>query len=217
MPDIQSTQYALNFLKNHTDANNSNQPFFLAVGYHKPHIPLKFPKQFLDMYPIEEIHVAADPLLPFDLPPVAYEPWTDLRWRDDIAALNLSFPYERMPDFYAKKIIQSYYAATTYMDSLVGQLLIALDEYGLTGNTIVSFIGDHGKIKDWASLVFNFIKGKTSLELIALFLGNTALTDCSCDCGLKLSHIIINYPLLLFNLSLICAYFTLENPVVINM
>ena len=186
MPDIQSTQYALNFLKNHTDSNNNNQPFFLAIGYHKPHIPLKFPKQFLDMYPIEEIHVAADPLLPFDLPPVAYEPWTDLRWRDDIAALNLSFPYERMPDFYAKKIIQSYYAATTYMDSLVGQLLIALDEYGLTGNTIVSFIGDHGKIKDWASLVFNFIKGKTSLELIALFLGNTALTDCSCDCCLTL-------------------------------
>ena len=148
MPDIQSTQYALNFLKNHTDSNNNNQPFFLAVGYHKPHIPLKFPKQFLDMYPIEEIHVAADPLLPFDLPLVAYEPWTDLRWRDDIAALNLSFPYERMPDFYAKRIIQSYYAATTYMDSLVGQLLIALDEYGLTGNTIVSFIGDHGKIKD---------------------------------------------------------------------
>ena len=66
-------------------------------------------------------------------------------------------------------------------------------------------------------MVFNFIKGKTSLELIALLLGNTALTDCSCDCGLKLSHIIINYPLLLFNLSLICAYFTLENPVVINM
>ena len=73
------------------------------------------------------------------------------------------------------------------MDSLVGQLLIALDEYGLTGNTIVSFIGDHGEIKDWASLVFfNFIKGKTSLELIALFLGNTALTDCSCDCCLTL-------------------------------
>ena len=91
-----------------------------------------------------------------------------------------------MPDFYAKKIIQSYYAATTYMDSLVGQLLIALDEYGLTGNTIVSFIGDHGKIKDWASLVFNFIMGKTSLELITLFLGNTALTDCSCDCCLTL-------------------------------
>ena len=180
MPDIQSTQYALNFLKNYTDSNNNNQPFFLAVGYHKPHLPLKYPKEFLDMYPIEEIEIAANPELPFDLPPVAYEPWTDLRWRDDIAALNLSFPYERMPDFYAKKIIQSYYAATTYMDSLVGQLLIALDEYGLTGNTIVSFIGDHGKIKDWASLVYNFIKGKTSLALIALFLRTTALTDCSC-------------------------------------
>lgn len=146
LPDIQSTQYAINFLKNHSASSNRNQPFFLAVGYHKPHIPLKYPKQFLDLYPIEKIHVAADPSLPLDMPPVAYEPWTDIRWRDDIAALNLSFPYDHMPDWYAKKIRQSYYAATSYMDSLVGELLKALDDYGHGSNTIVSFVGDHGKI-----------------------------------------------------------------------
>lgn len=145
LPDIQSTEYAVNFLKNHsTHSNTKDQPFFLAVGYHKPHIPLKFPKQFLDLYPIEKIHVAADPSRPLDMPPVAYEPWTDLRWRDDIAALNLSFPYARMPDYYAKRIRQSYYAATSYMDSLVGELLEALDNYGFGKNTIVSFVGDHG-------------------------------------------------------------------------
>ncbi|XP_022786112.1 iduronate 2-sulfatase-like isoform X2 [Stylophora pistillata] len=168
LPDIQSTQFALNFLKNYTTSKNSNQPFFLAVGYHKPHIPLKFPKQFLDLYPIEKIQVAADPLLPFHLPPVAYEPWTDLRWRDDIAALNLSFPYERMPDFYAKRIIQSYYAATTYMDSLVGQLLIALDEYGLASNTIVSFVGDHGwalgEHQEWSK--FSNFRVATNVPLV---------------------------------------------------
>ena len=90
--------------------------------------------------------MAADPSLPLDMPPVAYEPWTDIRWRDDIAALNLSFPYDHMPDWYAKKIRQSYYAATSYMDSLVGELLKALDDYGHGSNTIVSFVGDHGKI-----------------------------------------------------------------------
>lgn len=99
------------------------------------------------MYPIEKIHVAPDPYRTYDMPPVAFEPWTDIRWRDDIAALNLSFPYGHMPDWYAKKIIQSYYAATSYVDSLIGDLLGALDDYGFGDNTIVSFIGDHGKIE----------------------------------------------------------------------
>ena len=80
------------------------------------------------------------------MPAVAFEPWTDIRWRDDIVALNLSFPYGHMPDWYAKRIIQSYYAATSYVDSLIGDLLIALDDYGFGDSTIVSFIGDHGKI-----------------------------------------------------------------------
>lgn len=145
LPDIQSTQYAINFLKNHSSySNTNNQPFFLAVGYHKPHIPLKFPKKFLDLYPIEKIHVATDPLRPLDMPSVAYEPWTDIRWRDDIAALNLSFPYARMPDYYAKQIRQSYYAATSYVDSLIGELLEALENYGFGKSTIVTFVGDHG-------------------------------------------------------------------------
>lgn len=78
------------------------------------------------------------------MPPVAYEPWDDIRWRDDIAALNLSFPYGYMPKWYAKKIRQSYYAATSYVDSLIGDLLGALDMYGFGDDTIVSFIGDHG-------------------------------------------------------------------------
>lgn len=78
------------------------------------------------------------------MPSVAYEPWTDIRWRDDIAALKLSFPYARMPDYYAKQIRQSYYAATSYVDSLIGELLEALENYGFGKNTIVTFIGDHG-------------------------------------------------------------------------
>ncbi|XP_068701510.1 iduronate 2-sulfatase-like isoform X2 [Montipora foliosa] len=145
LPDIQSTQFAINFLQQHsTNHNTKGQPFFLAVGYHKPHIPLKYPKQFLDLYPMEKIHVAPDPSRPSGMPPVAYEPWTDIRWRDDIAALNLSFPYSRMPDWYAKKIIQNYYAATSYVDALIGDLLDALNTFGFSDNTIVSFIGDHG-------------------------------------------------------------------------
>ena len=51
LPDIQSTEYAVDFLKNiSTEADADAEPFFLAVGYHKPHIPLKYPKQYKGEY-----------------------------------------------------------------------------------------------------------------------------------------------------------------------
>lgn len=49
LPDIQSTEYAVEFLKNRSQLANQSDPFFLAVGYHKPHVPLKYPKAFLGL------------------------------------------------------------------------------------------------------------------------------------------------------------------------
>lgn len=146
LPDIQNTQFALNLLKTFSSQpETSRKPFFLAVGFYKPHIPLRFPKEFLKLYPLSSIPLAPDPYLPLHLPSVAYEPWTDLRWRDDIAALNLSFPYGPMPSLYARKIRQGYYASVSYIDSLIGELLQGVEEYGLRSNTVVVVTGDHGK------------------------------------------------------------------------
>ena len=88
--------------------------------------------------------MSTDPFLPANMPPVAYEPWTDLRLRDDIAALHPKFPYGPLPRNYSRKIRQSYYAATSYMDHLVGKLLTGLKKFGFAENTIVIFFGDHG-------------------------------------------------------------------------
>ncbi|XP_051877943.1 iduronate 2-sulfatase [Pristis pectinata] len=141
LPDIQSTDEAIRLLKN---IKNTGNPFFLAVGYHKPHIPLKYPQEFLKLYPREEIHLAPDPKVPSKLPPVAYNPWTDVRSRDDVRALNISFPYGPIPDDFQVLIRQSYFAAVSYMDTQVGRLLNALEEQGLANNTIVVFTSDHG-------------------------------------------------------------------------
>ncbi|XP_077984853.1 iduronate 2-sulfatase-like [Glandiceps talaboti] len=161
LPDIQSTQYALQILQNISKQSHdslreskSSQPFFLAVGLHKPHIPLKYPKEFLDLYPLSSIKPPPDPHYPPNLPQVAWNPWTDVRKRDDIKKLNVSFPYGPMPKDYQLLIRQSYYAATSYMDSLVGQLLSGLDQYGFSDNTVVVFVGDHGwslgEHQEWA-------------------------------------------------------------------
>ena len=54
LPDIQTTEQAVRFLKQHSSNNNiNNQPFLLAVGLHKPHIPHKFPEEFLRFHPYE--------------------------------------------------------------------------------------------------------------------------------------------------------------------
>ncbi|CAL1529967.1 unnamed protein product [Lymnaea stagnalis] len=141
LPDIQSAEFAIEFLKN---MSQLKQPFFLGLGFQKPHIPLKYPREFLDLYPMSKIKLAKYNTYPLRLPLVAWNPWTDLRERDDVQKLNISFPFGPVPDDYQLLMRQSYYAATSYMDSQLGKVLSALEQYGHADNTIISFIGDHG-------------------------------------------------------------------------
>ncbi|XP_048815889.1 iduronate 2-sulfatase isoform X2 [Lagopus muta] len=141
LPDIQTTEEAIRLLN---VMKTRKQKFFLAVGYHKPHIPLRYPQEFLKLYPLENITLAPDPWVPEKLPPVAYNPWMDIRQRDDVKALNVTFPYGPLPDDFQRLIRQSYYAAVSYLDMQVGLLLNALDDVGLSNSTIVVFTADHG-------------------------------------------------------------------------
>ncbi|KAM4664129.1 iduronate 2-sulfatase isoform 1-T1 [Discoglossus pictus] len=140
LPDIQSTEEAIRLLQ----SVKQNTSFFLAVGYHKPHIPFRFPKEFLKLYPIENIPLAPDPDIPKRLPPVAYNPWTDIREREDVQALNISFPYGPVPKHFQLLIRQSYYASVSYLDTQVGQLLSTVEKLGFSNNTIIVFAADHG-------------------------------------------------------------------------
>ncbi|XP_022256720.1 iduronate 2-sulfatase-like isoform X2 [Limulus polyphemus] len=147
LPDIQSMQYARDFLKHFAttyDSENCVKPFFLAVGFHKPHIPLKFPLEYLDLYPLSSVSLAPDPRYPSDMPPVAWNPWMDLRKRDDVKNYKVSFPYGELPEKFQREIRQGYFASISYMDDLVGQLLGTLEETGFASNTLVVFLGDHG-------------------------------------------------------------------------
>ncbi|KAE8584430.1 hypothetical protein XENTR_v10020968 [Xenopus tropicalis] len=141
LPDIQSTEEAIRLLKT---VKQQNASFFLAVGYHKPHIPFRFPKEFLKLYPIENISLAPDPDIPKKLPLVAYNPWTDIRKREDVQALNISFPYGPIPEHFQLLIRQSYYASVSYLDDQIGQLLNAVEDLGLSNDTIIVFSSDHG-------------------------------------------------------------------------
>lgn len=153
LPDIQSADEAVRFIKDH-NSSNQTQPFFLCLGFHKPHVPFKFPEEFLDFYPLSEIHEPDNPDKPVGMPDISWNPFMAMRRREDIAALNLSFPYGPVPPLHSRLIKQHYYASVTYMDSLVGKVLQTLERTGLNKNTIVALIGDHGwslgEHQEWA-------------------------------------------------------------------
>ncbi|KAK7072874.1 hypothetical protein SK128_018164, partial [Halocaridina rubra] len=148
LPDIQTTEYVTHWLEEKAKLDKvsaeiqESKPFFIAVGYHKPHIPLKFPVEYLDFYPLHTVPLAPNNYLPKGMPSVAWNPWNDLRRREDIVALDVPFPYGPIPRSYERYIRQGYYAATTYIDSLIGRLIRTARK--LFPNTIVALIGDHG-------------------------------------------------------------------------
>uniref|UniRef100_A0A8C5Q325 Iduronate 2-sulfatase n=1 Tax=Leptobrachium leishanense TaxID=445787 RepID=A0A8C5Q325_9ANUR len=131
-----------------------------------------YAQEFLKLYPIENITLAPDPYIPKKLPLVAFNPWTDIRKREDVQALNISFPFGPIPKHFQERkfsrkvsgksefasrrggavssegqkrlIRQSYYASISYLDTQVGKLLSALDTLELSSNTVIVFISDHG-------------------------------------------------------------------------
>ena len=135
LPDIQSKDRAIQYLKQFGD----QEKFFMAVGFHKPHIPLKFPREYLHLYPLDLVKEAENPDKPQLLPDIAWNPWTDVRSREDVANLSLSFPFGRMPRSFSRRIRQHYYAATSYVDDLIGEVLEAVPD-----GTLVSLVSDHG-------------------------------------------------------------------------
>uniref|UniRef100_A0A671NDP2 Iduronate 2-sulfatase n=1 Tax=Sinocyclocheilus anshuiensis TaxID=1608454 RepID=A0A671NDP2_9TELE len=147
LPDIENTAEAIRLLKSMKDSHN---PFFLAVGFYKPHIPFRIPREYLKLYPIESMTLAPDPDVTKKLPNVAYNPWTDIRKREDVQALNLSFPYGPIPKDFQLQIRQHYFASVSYVDAQVGKILQALDDFGLAKDTIVVFSSDHREHGEWA-------------------------------------------------------------------
>nr|KAG5698853.1 hypothetical protein BaRGS_019705 [Batillaria attramentaria] len=143
LPDLEIADFAVNWLRNYSH-KGSNQPFFLAVGFHKPHLIWKYPEEYTALYPLENIQLPKVRTKPPAMPPVAWYTCTGLLQHEDIQVLHYKYPYGPIPDSYALKLRQAYSAASSYTDSNVGRVLQALDQYGFGNNTIISFIGDHG-------------------------------------------------------------------------
>ncbi len=115
-----------------------DKPFFLAVGFHKPHLPFIAPKKYFDLYDREKIAPATNPFPPRDAPKFATYNWNDLRHYYGIPDIG------PVSEEQARDLKHAYYACVSFTDAQVGRLLKRLDEFGLRDNTVVVLWGDHG-------------------------------------------------------------------------
>jgi len=114
------------------------EPFFLAVGFLKPHLPFNAPKKYFDLYDPAKLSLASNPFPPKDAPALALTNWGELRNYSDI-------PQEGpVSDEKARELIHAYYACVSYTDAQIGRVLDELDRLGLRDNTVVVLWGDHG-------------------------------------------------------------------------
>jgi choline-sulfatase len=111
-------------------ARQKDRPFFLAVGFFRPHTPYVAPKQYFDLYPVAEMPlVTGIEKDQADVPP---------------AALASYRQRSRFTEDLRRQSAQAYYASISFMDAQVGRIVKSLDRFGLSDNTIIVFTSDHG-------------------------------------------------------------------------
>ena len=143
LQDELHAQWAINKLKE-LENDDSDKPFFMGIGFVRPHTPLHAPDRYFDMYPIDEISL---------------EPWIkndteDTFWDANFGhRKNLKGPryYKMLLESYGgdrslalKHIVQAYMACVTFVDTQIGKLINALDRSSLKNNTMVVLTSDHG-------------------------------------------------------------------------
>jgi len=117
---------------------DKDQPFFLAVGFLKPHLPFNAPQKYWDLYPEETVSLPYNYFRPENAPDAAIHNFGELR---NYYGVPQQGP---VSDEMAKTLIRGYYACVSYTDAQIGKLLNTLDELGLRENTIIILWGDHG-------------------------------------------------------------------------
>ena len=127
--------------------SKESKPFFMAVGFSKPHLPFVAPKKYWDLYNREDMPIASFQEHSKNGPLIAYHQSGELRNYLDIPefatlpadSLRIGLKIEKQ-----RELIHGYYAAVSYLDAQVGILLNTLESLGTLDNTIVVLWGDHG-------------------------------------------------------------------------
>jgi len=115
-----------------------DKPFFLGVGFLKPHLPFVAPKKYWDLYGEQKLPQAPNPFAPTNCPDYALTKWGELRAYTDIPRVG------PLTEAQTRKMVHGYYACVSYMDAQLGRVLDELDQLKLRNRTIIILWGDHG-------------------------------------------------------------------------
>lgn len=138
-PDGLTANLTLSKLK---ELKNREEPFFMGVGFFKPHLPFNAPKKYWDLYDRNSIPVSPNPDIPENINSDCLQKsgeFNSYELGDERAGLEAP-----VSDAYAKKLRHAYLASVSYIDAQIGKLVEELESSGLAENTIVVIWGDHG-------------------------------------------------------------------------
>lgn len=120
-----------------------DDPFFLALGYFRPHLPFAVPKKYWDYYDRDSLPLATNPFVPKQSPIMSMNSMYELRGYDGFR--NLKHPTENVMNEDTARILKhGYYASVSYVDELFGQVIQQLKDLDIYDNTIIIIWGDHG-------------------------------------------------------------------------
>lgn len=132
-PDGQTAVKAIETLQR---LHQAGEPFFLACGFLKPHLPFYAPKRYWDLYEHEEVLLADNRQRPKNAP-------RELRGGGEFRSYHLA-DFDEKSDEFHRMMRHGYLACVSYVDKLIGDVLEELDRLGLADNTIIVLWGDHG-------------------------------------------------------------------------
>lgn len=133
--DGQIANLAAAMLRDHAA---SDQPFFLAVGFWRPHLPFVAPKKYWDLYDPQAIPMPVPSAAPANVPAIAMHSSREIKGYGGTPK-DREFTEQEIRHFR-----HGYYAAISFMDAQIGEILDALDESGQADDTIIVFTSDHG-------------------------------------------------------------------------
>ena len=122
----------------------AEKPFFLALGFIRPHLAWISPRKYWDLHDPKTLPVITDGEVTPHTPPYALSNSYELTHYMDLIDFPKPWDERRVSDTLARRLMHAYYASVSYVDAQIGRLLKALDEEGLAENTIIVLWSDHG-------------------------------------------------------------------------
>lgn len=121
-----------------------DKPFYMGLGYFRPHLPFAVPKKYWDLYDPEQIPLANNQNVPENAPNHTMNSMYELRHYDGFNHIGHPQSTFRMSQDTSRVLKHGYYASASYVDALIGNLIAHMKNIGIYENTVIILWGDHG-------------------------------------------------------------------------